>query len=348
MRSVFPDGKCDHRPKFEFDRGKLIKAFDTPNRIMWIRNVLAAEFPQIEPVIVTHASDALDVVVKLLPKVHSTDYIAFLRESAEHMKATGVKTAMYPSVFPAEHCAVTSNLLGRHGQFCSDTYTPLFAGTFDAVLMAASVAVAGAQIIAEGLDNHVYALCRPPGHHAERARSGGYCYINNCGIAAHYLTQIGRVVILDLDAHHGNGTQDIFWDRDDVLTLSLHGDPRHLFPYYTGYADETGAGIGAGLNFNYPLPIGISDHTYQSVLEVALDRIQRYSPDALIVALGVDTHESDPLGQFCLSSSFFKRMGEIIRQLGLPTLVVQEGGYNRDFIGVCVAGFLRGLSGEII
>src|SRR5688572_6533379 len=171
------------------------------------------------------------------------------------------------------------------GEFCFDTYTPLVAGTFDAALRTASAAVLAADAVAAG-ERVVYALGRPPGHHAERARCGGYSYLNGTALAADRLSRLGSVAVLDVDVHHGNGTQHLFYDRPDVLTVSVHGDPAGLFPYFSGYAEETGTGRGLGFNRNLPLPPKTDDACYQPALETALDAINRHRPAFLVVALG--------------------------------------------------------------
>ena len=190
----------------------------------------------------------------------------------------------------------------------------------------------------------MFALCRPPGHHSAADLYGGYCFLNNAAIAAQAFLQDGarRVAILDVDFHHGNGTQDIFYQRDDVLFLSLHGDPVQAFPHFLGYTDETGAGSGEGCNVNYPLPRGTRFDVWQGALTDACSRIKKYSPDALIISLGVDTFEKDPISFFKLSSDDFTRYGTQIAGLGLPTLFVMEGGYAVEEIGLNTVNVLNG------
>ena len=189
-----------------------------------------------------------------------------------------------------------------------------------------------------------FALCRPPGHHAGSDLYGGYCFLNNAAIAAQGFIDGGaaRVAILDVDFHHGNGTQDIFYNRNDVLFLSLHGEPENAFPHFLGYADETGIGPGDGFNFNYPLPPGTPYHQWHTALTEAFNEIRRYSPDALVVSLGVDTFEHDPISFFKLGSSDFTHYGAEIAQLDLPTLFVMEGGYAVEQIGINTLNVLDG------
>ena len=221
--------------------------------------------------------------------------------------------------------------------------TSISHGTWEAARAAADVALTGASQIKEGA-RAAFALCRPPGHHAARDLYGGYCFLNNAAIAAQYLRDAGaaRVAILDVDFHHGNGTQDIFYDRPDVLYISLHGDPAEAFPYFSGFADETGTGAGAGFTLNLPLPPGTKFGAWQDALRAALLRIENFRADALVVSLGVDTFAEDPISFFRLQSADFSTYGRMIGASALPTLFVLEGGYAVGEIGVNVVNVLTG------
>jgi acetoin utilization deacetylase AcuC-like enzyme len=188
-----------------------------------------------------------------------------------------------------------------------------------------------------------YALVRPPGHHAERGFFGGFCYLNNAAIAAHRLSQFGKVAILDIDYHHGNGQQDIFYRRKDVLTLSLHGHPRFAYPYFSGFANERGEGEGAGYNVNYPLPETIDAAFYLKTLRAALARVQAFGAIYLVVCFGLDTSKGDPTGTWSFTGKDFTAIGAEIGQLRKPCLVVQEGGYNNRSIGTNAKCFFYGL-----
>jgi acetoin utilization deacetylase AcuC-like enzyme len=221
--------------------------------------------------------------------------------------------------------------------------TSISHGTWEAARAAADVALTGASRLKEGA-RAAFALCRPPGHHAARDLYGGYCFLNNAAIAAQYLRDAGaaRVAILDVDFHHGNGTQDIFYDRPDVLYISLHGDPAEAFPYFSGFADETGTGAGAGFTLNLPLPPGTEFGAWQDALRAALMRIENFRADALVVSLGVDTFAEDPISFFRLQSADFSTYGRMIGACGLQTLFVLEGGYAVGEIGVNVVNVLSG------
>ena len=236
-----------------------------------------------------------------------------------------------------------ASIYGRLGYYSFDSSAPITAGTWTAVYAAAQVALTGAGLLADG-ETAAFALCRPPGHHASRAYFGGYCYLNNAAIAVQSLIEGGmkRAAVLDVDFHHGNGTQSIFYERSDVLFVSIHGDPNEEYPYFSGHAEETGSGPGAGCNVNFPLPPGSGPERWLSALDAALARIRAHGPEALVVSLGVDTFEHDPISSFKLRSDDYLRLGAAVRGQRVPTLVVMEGGYALDSIGVNVANTLAG------
>ncbi len=231
----------------------------------------------------------------------------------------------------------------RAGYYCIDTFTPINANAYRAALRAVDCALSGARRLLDGT-RLAYALVRPPGHHAERASFGGFCYFNSAAVAAHELSFSGRVAVLDIDYHHGNGTQDIFYDRDDVLTISLHGHPRFAYPYFSGYEDERGTGAGAGFNVNIPLPQSVDGVEYRKALERALQRIEKFAPAFLVVSLGLDVARGDPTGSWSLTARDIGENGVLIARLGLPTLVVQEGGYRTRTLGVNARNFFQGLA----
>lgn len=229
--------------------------------------------------------------------------------------------------------------------FIMDTYTPLTKGTYKAALAAVDVALSGAHELLKGV-KPVYCLCRPPGDHAEYKTMGGYCYFNNAALAATQLAAKGKVAILDIDFHHGSGTQSIFYDRSDILYVSIHVDPRVRFPYSSGFANEKGAGEGLGYNYNFPLKLGTSNEEYHKVLEKSLRVIKKYRPEFLVVSCGFDTHKDDPIGGFKLTTPYYKEIAHEISTLNLPTLLVQEGSYNTTTIGEIAYNFLSGFLGE--
>jgi acetoin utilization deacetylase AcuC-like enzyme len=235
-----------------------------------------------------------------------------------------------------------NSITGKLGYYAMAAETSISAGSWEAACASADVALTAAARLATG-ERGAFALCRPPGHHAARDLYGGYCFLNNAAIAAQYLRDHGneRVAILDVDFHHGNGTQDIFYARSDVLYCSIHGDPLDAFPYFAGYADEIGSGEGTGYNLNLPLPRGTDFRVWRAALETALARIVKFAPGALVVSLGVDTFENDPISFFKLKTDDFARYGRLISALGLPTLFVLEGGYAVAEIGVNAVNVLQ-------
>jgi acetoin utilization deacetylase AcuC-like enzyme len=281
-------------------------------------------------------------------RVHDADFVRFLRTAHAQWRSAGKQGSMLPSGFPARAMRqdrIPAGINGRMGYYAFDAGTPIVEGTWDAALAAAQCALTAAALVAEG-ERSVYALCRPPGHHAGRSVYGGYCYLNNAALAAQHLRDLGssKVAILDVDYHHGNGTQDIFYARDDVLFVSIHGTPDTEYPYFLGYADERGSGAGEDCTRNYPLPGGTGWTAYQDALERALDDIARFGADALVVSLGVDTFEGDPISAFRLQAGDFPLMGTMLARLQLPTVFVQEGGYAVEEIGGNVVGVLAGFT----
>jgi acetoin utilization deacetylase AcuC-like enzyme len=282
--------------------------------------------------------------------VHDPEMVALLRtafERAAHEAHAGphVPRVLLPETFAVRRSSarVPHSLWANLGYYCFDTSSPLFAQTWEAVYWAVQCALAAAQTIVQG-ERAAYALCRPPGHHAAVDLFGGFCYLNNAAIAAHWLTAQGaRVAVLDVDYHHGNGTQSIFYDRPDVLTVSLHADPDVDYPYFWGYARERGSGAGEGFNCNLPLPRSTQEGNFLAALAEALNRVRDFAPDCLVLSLGADTHRADPVGGFLLDTESFRRVGGAIGALRLPIVVVQEGGYALDVLGESVVGMLRGL-----
>ncbi len=275
-----------------------------------------------------------------LEHIHSTDLIEYLRKACA---ATPEGKSVYPYVFPNRKATrPPSDWSVRAGYYCIDTFTPINRNAWHAARRGVDCSLTAADEMLNG--RHVaYALVRPPGHHAERKTFGGFCYFNNAAIAAHYLSTHGKVALLDIDYHHGNGQQDIFYERDDVLTVSIHGDPDFAYPYFTGFADEIGVGTGKGFNFNLPMPEKADGKKYRTYLNTALDRIRRFEPTFLLISLGFDLAKGDPTGTFSLVGADFRENGRMIAGLNLPTLVVQEGGYKTRTLGTNARQFFQGM-----
>jgi acetoin utilization deacetylase AcuC-like enzyme len=278
-------------------------------------------------------------------RVHEAQFVDFLGSAWKDWVAAGHKGEAIPDCWPARRMVqrIPDSIAGKLGYYAMAAETSISAGSWEAALASAEVALTAAARISVG-ERSVFALCRPPGHHAARDLYGGYCFLNNAAIAAQYLRDHGssRVAILDVDFHHGNGTQDIFYERSDVLYSSIHGDPLEAFPYFSGYADEVGAGEGVGYNQNLPLPRGTDFGGWRVALDTALARIDRFAPSALVVSLGVDTFEHDPISFFKLRGEDFTQLGRLIGALRIPTLFVLEGGYAVAEIGVNAVNVLQG------
>lgn len=274
-------------------------------------------------------------------EVHDPRLVAFLKAISEKLPP---KRILYPEVFPIRRAdRVPRELDSRAGYFCIDTFTPLTSNVWKAARAAANAAMTAAEMVAEG-ERFAYALVRPPGHHAERRVYGGFCYLNNTALAAHRLSKLGKVAVIDVDYHHGNGTQDIFYARNDVYTLSIHGTPTLAYPHFAGFEDERGEGEGEGFNRNFPLRRGATDARYLEVLDEALSVIRRFRPDFLVIALGYDLMRGDPSGSFMITTAGMREIGSRFGKLGLPILVVQEGGYSIHNLRFGAKAFFGGLS----
>ncbi len=272
--------------------------------------------------------------------VHDNNYFNYFRKVSRSIPKG---QSVYPYVFPIRYATrAPKDLSVRAGYYCFDTFTPLNQDAFLAARWGVNCVMSAADELLAGT-RYAYVLTRPPGHHTERSVFGGFCYFNNCAIAAHYLSRSGRVAILDIDYHHGNGQQQIFYGRSDVLTLSIHGHPSFAYPYFSGFEEEKGEGDGLGFNHNFPLPEKVTHEQYVKVLSRALNIIKKFKPDYLIVALGLDPAKGDPTGTWSFTHSNFAANGEMIGSLKLPTLVVQEGGYRNQSLGINARSFFAGL-----
>lgn len=279
--------------------------------------------------------------------VHDARYVSFL-ETAHHRwtRMDGASPAVVPNIHPvARDNNYPLSVVAQAGWHLMDASAPIEAHTFESARWSANCAVAAAETVLVG-EPCAYALARPPGHHARQDAAAGFCYFNNSAIAAQILRGAHeKVAILDVDLHHGNGTQDIFYARDDVLTVSIHADPDRFYPFFWGAEKERGRWRGEGFNFNLPLARGSKDDIFLAALDKALARIDAFSPGALVIALGLDASEHDPFGGLCVSTKGFEKIGAAIARAGRrPTVLVQEGGYLCDQLGDNLAAFLNGFS----
>ena len=272
--------------------------------------------------------------------VHADEFVNYFKKVCARLEPG---ESIYPYVFPIRNAArPPRDLPIRAGYYCIDTFTPINRNAYLAARRAVDCALTAARLIFEG-HRLAYALVRPPGHHAERRAFGGFCYFNSAAAAAEYLSSHGKVAILDIDYHHGNGQQDIFYERRDVLTVSIHGRPSIAYPYFSGFQSEKGSGAGRGYNVNIPLPEKIDVERYRQALSTAVKRVERFRPDFLVVALGLDTAREDPTGSWDLVARDFEVNGKMVGVLHLPTVVVQEGGYDTRVLGINARHFFTGL-----
>ena len=339
-----------HAGRHEMFRGRLVDCHEVPQRLDHVLAELRRRGigPQLAPLDMHAGEDA--AFEALLRRVHAPRYLDFLARAWADWVALDPANAeldALPSVWPVRGFrsdVEPDNFAARLGLYSFDAGTPLTAGTWIAARSGAHGAVLAARAVASGSVPSAFALSRPPGHHAGADFFGGYCFLNNAALAAQHLCDAGmeRVAVLDIDYHHGNGTQAIFYDRPDVFFTSIHGDPRSEYPFFLGHADEAGVGAGLGTNLNLPLPRGTGFETWFAALEHALRAIQRFGAQALVVSLGLDTFAGDPISGFLLQSADYLRVGERLAAAGLPTVLVFEGGYAVAEVGVNAANVLEG------
>ncbi len=342
MRVFYSEKHKLRDAKTELYGGELVSPFEAPFRAEWIlQAVKDAGHIDIQP---PHEFD-----MAVAKQIHDTDYLNFMETVWERWIAEGYKGEAIPTAFPVrrmQQLRPPREVEGALGYYAMAAETAISDGTWQAAQVSMQVAMSGADHLYE-TGRPAFALCRPPGHHCSIDQFGGYCFINNAAAAAQHLLNKGikKVAILDVDFHHGNGTQDIFYERDDVFFTSIHGDPMDAFPHFLGFADEIGKGTGEDCNINYPLPPGTPFNIWREALTDALEKISRYGAEALVVSLGVDTFENDPISFFKLKSDDFIRYGEMIGAAGIPTLFCMEGGYGVKEIGLNVANVLNGFEG---
>jgi len=333
MRCFWDERQRGHCPSGEFFNGAMHPPAEHPGRV---DAILEAIGPTDSPG---------DQGMAPLRRVHSAAYLDFLATAHDQWLQAGRDGDAFPYTFPVvgRRPLALTRIDALLGQYSFDTSTPIGAGTWESAYWSAQTALAALGALLGG-DRSAFALCRPPGHHAGADYCGGYSYLNHAAICAEaaLAAGIGRVAILDVDYHHGNGTQDIFWSRGDVAFASIHADPSTDYPFYWGHADECGEGEGEGATLNLPLPRGTGWADYEPALERTLDWLAEFEPELLIVSFGADTYAGDPISHFRLQTGDYARMSRRIAAVGLPTLVVMEGGYAVDTLGDNVAEFLGG------
>ena len=342
MLTYFHPEQLKHHPRTYLSRGQMRTPQEVPERALrLVEAAKSLDFDVREPADFGH---------KPLAAVHGMNYLRFLEEAHAEWKKVPQDWGdeVMSNIYVREGNPLRG-VLGRAARYLADGSCPIGPDTYVSAYWSAQCAVAAAAALNEGA-REAYALCRPPGHHARAEAAGGFCYLNNAAIAAQALRErFGRVAILDTDMHHGQGVQEIFYGRDDVLYVSIHGDPTNFYPVVAGYEDERGAGEGDGYNINLPMPHGSGEAVFFDQLEVALRAVRRFQPDALVLALGFDIYKDDPQAMVAVTTEGFGRLGGAIGGLGLPTVIVQEGGYHidslRDNARAFFGGFSRGGAG---
>ncbi len=339
MKAILDERQWNHDPKHFLANGKILPNPEQPERIKVLRaGALEAACDFEAPA---------DTGLAPIAAVHSPEYLTFLQTIyTRWQRIDGASDEVIPNIHPANRTdSYPKSAAGQAGFHQADSACPIASGTWESAYWSAQSAVSGADALLNGTDAS-YVLSRPPGHHAFGDLAGGFCFLNNSAIAANRLAGNGlRTAILDIDVHHGNGTQGIFYQRDDVLTVSIHADPARFYPFFWGHAHERGEGAGLGYNLNLPLARGSDDDVFIATLETALKRVRAYGTDALIVALGLDAYVGDPFKGLAVTTPGFARIGAVIASLKLPTIFVQEGGYLCDELGDNLASVLNGFQG---
>jgi len=334
VKTVFADTQLLHAPRHEISDGELKPAVEIPSRAEFVLKAIRDK--KLGEIIAPE-----DFGLAPLQKVHDAGYLEFLEEFWGKWQEAGRTSEAFPFVWPVRSLRadpVPNHIDGQLGRYSMDAGTPLGENTWLAAKASAHTALTAAKIVKEGAAS-AFGLCRPPGHHAGSDFYGGYCFLNNAAIAAQWLRDKGaeRVAILDVDYHHGNGTQSIFYDRSDVLFLSIHADPREEYPYFLGHADETGIKGGKGYTRNWPLALGTDWAGYAPVLDEACHWLKVFNPDYLVVSLGLDCFENDPISGLKFKSEDFSKLGKRLAQAEVPTVFLMEGGYAVDALGTnCV------------
>lgn len=339
MRTFFSERHRLHFPQAELSGGQLVTPFERPSRVEHVlRRLRERGFPRPEE---PGEADAAAIA-----RVHDGAFLDFLRTAWADWVAEGMKGEIIAAGMPTRrqrHDRIPRNIDGKVSYYCHASETAMTSGTWEAALSSAASAQAATRAV-QGGERAAFALCRPPGHHATADQYGGYCFLNNAAVAAQALRDggAGRVAVLDMDFHAGNGTQDIFWGRGDVLYASVHGDPLDTYPWFSGFADETGAGEGEGATVNVPLPPGTGPGPWFEALDHLIGRVRAHGTEALVVSLGVDAYKADPISFFKLDSPDFAEAGRRIGRLRLPTVFCMEGGYAIAEVGVSAVNVLEG------
>ncbi|KTT35742.1 acetylpolyamine aminohydrolase [Pseudomonas oryzihabitans] len=338
MKTFFHPLQRLHHPRTYLSRGQMRQPQELPARIDPLLAVVERlGYPLLQPA---------DHGLEPLAAVHSPAYLEYLSSAYQqwHEVPEDWGDEVMSNIYIREGNPLRG-ILGKTARYLADGSCPIGEHTWQAAYWSAQSAVAAAQAVLEG-NPAAYALCRPPGHHARAEAAGGFCFLNNAAIAAQVLRgRFAKVAVLDTDMHHGQGIQEIFYERDDVLYVSIHGDPTNFYPVVAGFDDEIGSGSGVGFNLNLPMPHGASEADFFACLDQAETALRAFAPDVLVLSLGFDIYEKDPQSKVSVSHAGFQRLGQRIRALELPCVVVQEGGYDIATLEENARRFFEGLTG---
>lgn len=343
MKIIYSPEHVNHNTQTELSGGQLVTPYECASRMDYVCQALErsgmGQLDTPKPFPREHVE-----------KIHDLGYLDFLDSCWDEWQAAGNKGEAMPTVWPSRSMPsnrIPNDIEGKMGYYALAAETAIAQNTAQAAWLSSNIALTAADAIVQG-ENSAFALARPPGHHASKDQYGGYCFINNAAVAAQYLLDNGfsKVALMDVDFHHGNGTQAIFYDRSDVFFSSIHGDPMDAFPHFLGHADETGAGDGQDHNLNHPLPPGTPYSIWAEKLEASLEAFRTYGADVLVVSLGLDTFENDPISFFKVKTDEYLQMGAALASLGLPTVFIMEGGYAVEDIGHNTANVLKSFLGK--
>jgi acetoin utilization deacetylase AcuC-like enzyme len=334
VKVVYPAAEARHQPAFYFVQGNRVEARERPERAAVLLQAVCHAGHKIVPPEPCGAT--------CREAVHGRAYLAFLESAYDRWQEMSAPSPqILPSIHPVRHMStLPDHIIGQVGWYIADTSCPIGPGTWEAACASADAAVHAGRLVLAG-ERAVYALCRPPGHHCYGDLAGGFCFLNNVAIAAQDMRrELDKVAIIDIDVHHGNGTQGIFYDRNDVFFASVHGDPNAFYPFFAGYASETGAGKGLGCTLNKPLPLGSGDDAFGDAVAEIVAAVRKFEPDAVLVSLGLDAAADDPFAGMSVTSEGFRRAGAAIADLGTALVLVQEGGYVSPSLGGNLVAFL--------
>ena len=340
MITIYSSKHSLRNAKTELYGGELVRPFERPERMNYILD-------EIKNQKLGEIRTPKEIDFGIINKIHDEDYINFLNVAWNEWIKEGFKGEAIPNIWPSRSMdskIIPKFIEGKLGYYSLAGETSISAGSIEAAYEAVKVVINASEMLQNNNILNIFSLCRPPGQHASQNQFGGYCFFNNAAIAAEFFKTKGakRIFILDVDFHHGNGTQSIFYDRSDVFYASLHGDPMYAFPYFLGHKDEEGFGAGQGYNKNYPMLPGTTYDIWSEALDDSIKKISTFNPEILIISLGVDAYENDPISFFKLKSEDFIDLGKRLSKLNIPTLFVMEGGYAIKDIGVNTVNTLKG------